>query len=108
VFIYSGPAFKALVKEQYKLHIPGRGQNFIGANFYDLYRDPREEYPVQTQVGAWAAASFIDIIKRHHMMKQRYPDTPPAMDRPYTGIANLRTESKEMVQAFMAWQPNGQ
>jgi arylsulfatase A-like enzyme len=105
LFVYSGPIMKAVIKEQYKLHIPPKGENFIIAPFYDLFRDPREEYPVKTQVGAWAAASFVDIIKRHQMMKQRYPDTPPATDRPYTGIANLRPESEAMVEAFMAWQP---
>ena len=105
VFIYAGPVLKAVVKEQYKLHIPPKGENFIIAPFYDLYRDPREEYPVRTQVGAWAAASFIDILKRHQMMKERYPDTPPAFGRPYTGIENLRPESKAMVDAFLSWQP---
>ncbi len=104
VFLYSGPVLQAVVKEQYKLHMPPKGENFIGANWYDLFRDPREEYPVSTQIGAWAAASMIDILKRHQMSKQRFPDTPPAFGRPYTGIVNLRPESKALVEAFMSWQ----
>ena len=39
------------------------------------------------------------------MAKKKYPDTPPSFDRPYTGIENLRPESKAVVEAFMAWQP---
>ena len=104
VFIYQGPKMAAVVKEQYKLHIPGYGENFIVADFYDLFRDPGESKPVSTPVGAWAAASFIDIIKRHQMMKKRFPDTPPATGRPYSGIENLRPESKALVDAWMAWQ----
>jgi arylsulfatase len=105
VFIYQGHKMSALVKEQYKLHIPAPGENFIVANFYDLFRDPREENPVSTPVGAWAAAPFKGIIQRHMMAKKKYPDTPPSFDRPYTGIENLRPESKAVVEAFMAWQP---
>jgi arylsulfatase len=105
LFIYQGPVPRALVKEQYKLHIPGPGENLVVANFYDLYRDPREEKPVSTQIGAWAAESFSSMIKRHMMMKQRYPDTPPAYGRPYEGVENLRPESKAAVEAFMAGQP---
>ncbi len=107
LFVYSGPVLKAIIKEQYKLELPPPGVNFIGANFYDLYRDPREEKPVSTQVGAWASASFIDMIKRHQMMKMRFPDTDPGRGRPYTGVTNLRPESTAMVEAFMSWQPGG-
>jgi arylsulfatase len=105
VFIYTGNKMAALVKEQYKLHIPGPGENFVIASFYDLFRDPREEKPVSTPVGAWAAAPFVDMIKRHMMMKQRYPDQPPARERPYTGIENLRPETVRVVEDFMARQP---
>ena len=105
VFIYQGPVPRALVKEQYKLHIPGPGENLIVANFYDLFRDPREEKPVSTQIGAWAAESFKSIIKRHMAMKQHYPDTPPAFGRPYDGVENLRPETRAAVEAFLAGQP---
>ena len=107
VFLYSGPVMQALVKEQYKLHLPPPGVNLIGANFYDLYRDPREEHPVSTQVGAWASASIHDMVKRHMMMKARFPDTGPGRGRPYSGVENLRPESIAMVETFMSWQPRG-
>jgi len=53
VFIYSGNYLKAVVKEQYKLNVPAAGENPIVAKFYDLFRDPREEMPVSTEIGAW-------------------------------------------------------
>lgn len=101
VFIYSGNSLKAVVKEQYKLFVPGPGENPIGAKFYDLYRDTREEWPVSTQVGAWGGQEFVRMIQRHMLRKKKYPDEAPARGRPYEGIANLRPESKAAVEAFL-------
>ena len=101
VFIYSGNSMKAVVKEQYKLNVPGPGENPIVAKFYDLFRDTREEYPVSTEVGAWGGAEFVRIIQRHMIRKQKYPDEGPALGRPYDGIENLRPETKAAVEAFL-------
>ena len=104
VFLYSGPKLEAVVKEQLKLFVPGPGENPIGASFYDLYRDPREEMPVSTEIGAWAGAEFVRIIQRHMMRKQKYPDEPPARGRPYDGISNLGPETIRAVEAFLLKQ----
>jgi arylsulfatase A-like enzyme len=104
IFIYSGNALKAVVKEQYKLNVPGPGENPIGANFYDLYRDTREEWPVSTEVGAWAGQEFVRVIQRHMMRKQKYPDEGAARGRPYEGIENLRPETVAAVEAFLIKQ----
>ena len=104
VFIYSGNTLKAVVKEQYKLNVPGAGENPIGAKFYDLFRDSREEWPVSTQVGAWGGAEFVRIIMRHKMRMKKYPSEPPAFGRPYEGIENLRPESIAAVEAFLIKQ----
>jgi arylsulfatase len=104
VFLYSGNSLKAVVKEQYKLNVPGAGENPIGAKFYDLFRDTREEWPVSTEIGAWGGAEFVRIIQRHMMRKQKYPDEGPARGRPYEGIENLRPESKAAVEAFLMKQ----
>jgi len=101
VYIYSGDVLKAVVKEQYKLNVPGKGQNPIAAKFYDLYRDPREEMPVSTEVGAWGGAEFVRIIGRHLQRKQKYPSERHAKGVPYDGIVNLRPETKAAVEAFL-------
>jgi arylsulfatase A-like enzyme len=101
MFIYSGNSLKAIIKEQYKLNVPGAGENPIGAKFYDLYRDTREEWPVATEVGAWGGAEFVRVIMRHKQRMAKYPSEPPAYGRPYEGITNLRPESQAAVEAFM-------
>jgi arylsulfatase A-like enzyme len=101
VFIYSGNSLKAVVKEQYKLNVPAAGENPIGAKFYDLFRDTREEWPVSTEVGAWGGAEFVRVIQRHKQRMAKYPSEPPAFGVPYEGITNLRPESKAAVEAFL-------
>ena len=101
VFIYSGNSLKALVKERYKLEVPGAGENAIIANFYDLYRDTREEWPVSTEIGAWGGNEMVRVIQRHKQRKAKYPDTKAGVGRPYEGIENLRPETKAAVEAFL-------
>jgi arylsulfatase len=101
VMLYSGNTLEAVVKEQYKIIAPKPGENPIGAKFYDLFRDTREEYPVSTEVGAWGGAEFVRIIKRHMARKQMFPDEGPALGIPYEGIENLRPETKAAIDAFL-------
>ncbi len=101
VFIYSGNKLEQVVKERFKIKVPGPGKNPIAASFFDLYRDTREEWKVSTEVGAWGGAEFARIIQRHMQRKEMYPDEPPAFGVPYDGIENLRPESKAAVEAFL-------
>ncbi len=102
VFIYNINKLEAVVKEQYKLAIPGGNlDNAILADFYDLFRDPQERYPVSTEIGAWGGAKFVRMIQRHMKRKAKYPDEGPAIGMPYEGIENLRPESKAAVQEFL-------
>jgi arylsulfatase A-like enzyme len=102
VFIYNINALEAVVKEQYKLAIPGgKIENAIIAKFYDLFRDTREEWPVATEIGAWGGAKFVRMIQRHLKRKEKYPSEGPATGMPYKGIENLRPESKAAVQEFL-------
>ncbi|WP_170791502.1 sulfatase-like hydrolase/transferase [Ruegeria lacuscaerulensis] len=101
VFLYNIDKLEAVVKEQYKLAIPGGNiENAILADFYDLFRDPQEKYPVSTEIGAWGSAKFVNMIQRHFLRKQKYPDTPPGTGVPYDGIVNLRPETKAVVEEF--------
>ena len=102
VFLYNINALEAVIKEQYKLAIPGgKIENAIIANFYDLFRDPREEWPVSTEIGAWGGAKFVRMVMRHQARKQKYPSEGPATGMPYEGIDNLRPESQKAVQEFL-------
>ena len=101
VFLYSINTLEAVVKEQYKLDLSGGMENAILADFYDLFRDTREEWPVSTEIGAWGGAKFVRMLHRHMARKTKYPDTPPATGMPYDGIDNLRSESKAAVQEFL-------
>ncbi len=102
VFLYNINKLEAIVKEQYKMEIPGGGiENAILAKFYDLYRDTREEWPVSTEIGAWGGAKLVRMIQRHMKRKVMYPDAGPAIGMPYDGIENLRPESKKAVQEFL-------
>ena len=102
VFIYSGDVLRSVVKQKYKLELPAPGEPAVGAKVYDLYRDPREESPT-VKISLWAAASYQDIIQRHMMQMKKYSNAKVGKDRPYSGIKNLRPESKKMVDAFMSW-----
>jgi arylsulfatase len=104
VFLYSGKVLQAVVKEQLKLEVPKPGQNPIGADFFDVFRDTHEKYPVSTEVGAWGGGEFVRIIQRHMMRKQKYPDEPNAKGLPYDGIENLRPETKAAVEVFLMKQ----
>jgi arylsulfatase A-like enzyme len=102
VFLYNINKLEAVVKEQYKLAIPGGNlENAILADFYDLFRDPQERYPVSTEIGAWGGAKFVRMVMRHVKRKGKYPDEGPAIGMPYEGIENLRPESKAAVQEFL-------
>ena len=102
VFLYNINKLEAVVKEQYKLAIPGGNlENAILADFFDLFRDPQEKYPVSTEIGAWGGAKFVRMIQRHMARKAKYPDEGPATGMPYDGIDNLRPETKAAVQEFL-------
>ena len=105
VFLYNIDTLEAAIKEQYKLKLPGGSIKIaILADFYDLFRDTREQYPVSTEIGAWGGAKFVRMIQRHMMRKAKYPDEGPARGMPYAGIENLRPESKAAVEAFLFMQ----
>ena len=79
----------------------------IGASFYDLYQDPKEQNPhlvplIHTQ------GQFTRMQIRHELMKKEYPDKLNGKGIPLTGISNARPETKaikDMVEAQMKLMP---
>lgn len=104
LIVYSVHTPRAIIKDQLKLRIPGSGESAILADFFDVYRDTHEKYPVSTEVGAWGGQEFVRILGRHLKRKEKYPDTEPARGVPYEGIENLRPETQAAVEAFLIKQ----
>lgn len=101
VNLYEGPVLKSVVKKNYKMHLPGVGDNPIRAPLFDLYRDSREaRLDDGFAYGTWAGGQFAAMIKRHLAFKKKYPDREPGRGIPYGGITNLRPETKKLVELF--------
>jgi arylsulfatase len=107
VYIYEGPLFRSIVKQEFKMHLPAPGVPGAGAPVYNLLRDPREEAPEMPLVAQalWSGASFQDMAKRNMMMIMKYPHAELGRGIPYGGIENLRPESLRARDIFMSWQP---
>ncbi|MBW2227912.1 MAG: sulfatase-like hydrolase/transferase, partial [Deltaproteobacteria bacterium] len=72
VFIYTGNQLAATVKGRYKRDWRNAVPGLSGAEFYDLYNDPREVNPFMLQL--FPAKTMFSIMKtRHLMMKSAYP-----------------------------------
>jgi len=89
VFVYQGPQLSAIVKQSYKRHFAGSAPGLAGKGFFDLIKDPREEHPLQAQF-LWAWPSFDDMMARHQAQIKKYPHTPVARGKPYTGLTPLK------------------
>jgi arylsulfatase A-like enzyme len=94
VFIYTGPNLAATVKGRYKRHWAGAKPGLAGAEFYDLYTDPRE---VQGKMlPMFPAKSMFNMMKmRHQLWKKKYPDHGENRDFPLRNIENARPETIE-------------
>ena len=88
------------------MHLPPPGANPIAASIFDLYRDPREERPIDSiKYGPWAGGQFANMAKRHMAFKMKYPDRAPTRGIPYGGIENLRPESLKVLEIFKLGLP---
>jgi len=92
VFIYTGDQLAATVKGRYKRDWRNAVPGLSGAEFYDLYNDPREVYPFMLQL--FPAKTMFSIMKtRHLMMKSAYPDKGQNRDFPFKNVVNARPET---------------
>ncbi|MCK5648344.1 MAG: sulfatase-like hydrolase/transferase [Gammaproteobacteria bacterium] len=92
VFIYTGNQLAATVKGRYKRDWRNAIPGLSGAEFYDLYNDPREVKPFMLQL--FPAKTMFSIMKtRHLMMKKAYPDKGQGRDFPFKNVVNARPET---------------
>ncbi|WP_444904682.1 sulfatase-like hydrolase/transferase [Microbulbifer sp. CnH-101-E] len=104
VFIYTGNQLGATVKGRYKRHWIGAGEvasSGMPEAYYDLYMDPREEYPQLVPL-IYTQGQFNHMVARHRLFKKKYPDVPSGKGIPYTGLANARPETKAIGQRVRA------
>ena len=101
--MYEGPHLKATIKQQYKAHWPAPGEPGFKLPVFDLYRDPREERPLQVE-GMWTVAYFGDMRARDLAFRKRYPDRTEeeVSGVPYEGIENLRPETVKLREQFFS------
>ncbi len=70
------------------------GENPIGAKFFDLFRDTREEWPVADRSGGLGWAEFVRVISATRK-EGKVPDEAAGLPAsPTTASRNLRPESK--------------
>jgi hypothetical protein len=75
VFIYTGPNLAAAVKGRFKRIWAGAQAGLSGAEFYDLYDDPREEHGLMIPMFN-VKSSFNHQRQRHESWMQKYPNRP--------------------------------
>ncbi len=92
VFIYTGDQLAATVKGRYKRDWRNATPGLSGAEFYDLYNDPREVFPLMLPL--FTTKPMFSIMKtRHLMFKAAYPDKGQGRDFPFKNIENARPET---------------
>jgi arylsulfatase len=96
---YEGAHLQATIKEQFKAHWPAPGSPGFALPVFDLYRDVKETKPLLA-TGMWSVAYFPDMLERHMALKKKFPDRKETHGTPYEGIANLRPETKALLEYY--------
>jgi len=107
LFAYEGPHLQATIKEQFKAHWPAPGSPGFALPVFDLYRDLKETKPLLA-TGMWSVQYFADMRERHMALKNKFPDRHETQGKPYGGIANLRPETKTLLEYYDAAQKAAQ
>ena len=76
IFHYSGPNIGAIRVGQYKRHLAAAHGGLPGKDFYDIYKDPKEEHGVMAEL-LWAWVPFDDFTRMHNELIKKYPHRKP-------------------------------
>ncbi len=99
VMIYQGPNLAAAVKGRFKRDWANALVGLSGAEFYDLYTDPREKNPEMIEQ-FHVKSMFNRQRKRHELWMKKYPNRKDATPGPaLTGIENVRPETVKIYTA---------
>ncbi len=95
--VYTGPLLAASIRQQHKRDWTNDRPGLAGEDFYDLYRDHREEHGnLPNYIWAWPA--FDHMKARHQQQVERYPHRSTARGVPYEGIDDLRPEPQQIAE----------
>ena len=72
IFHYSGKNVGAIRVGQYKRHMAAEHGGLPGKDFFDIYKDPKEEHGVMAEL-LWAWVPFDDIARMHNELIEKYP-----------------------------------
>ena len=95
VHVYTGNVLAASIKQQFKRAWLGDRPGLVGNAFYDIYRDPRENFPAMMQL-LWAWPNFDHMRARHEAGFKKYPKKEAPRDVPFTGIEKISEETKRL------------
>lgn len=98
--MYNGPILAATIKQQFKVHWPAPGTAAFKLPIFNLYRDPREEKPLTVE-GMWTVGYFEEMLERHLAYIAKYPHRKETAAEPYTGISNIRPETRKFVADYL-------
>ncbi len=94
VMIYQGPNLAAAVKGRFKRDWANALVGLSGAEFYDLYTDPREKHGEMIEQ-FHVKSMFNRQRQRHELWMTKYPNREDATRGPaLTDIENVRPETK--------------
>jgi arylsulfatase A-like enzyme len=92
-FIYQGTTLSAAIKGRFKRQWAGAASGLSGAEFFDLYADPREEDPQMIPLFS-TKSMFNRQRQRHEFWMKKYPNREgPTVGPALTGIENVRPET---------------
>ena len=99
VMIYQGPNLAAAVKGRFKRDWANALVGLSGAEFYDLYTDPREKNPEMIEQ-FHVKSMFNRQRQRHEFWMKKYPNREDATrGAALTGISNVRPETEKIYTA---------
>jgi len=76
IFHYSGANLGAVRVGQYKRHLAAAHGGLPGKDFYDIYKDPKEEHGVMAEM-LWAWVPFDDFARMHNELIEKFPHRKP-------------------------------
>jgi arylsulfatase len=100
IHMYNGPTYAATIKQQFKVHWPAPGTAAFKLPIYNLYRDPREEKPLNVE-GMWTVGYFEEMRGRHAAFLKKFPSREETEGEPYAGISNLRPETVQFLDKYL-------